>query len=45
MIFSGVLSVIMNFIQVYSYIEPTNNFIVACQAKVLEFGRLFEFWR
>ncbi len=45
MIFSGVVSVIMNFIQVYSYIEPTNNFIVACQAKVLEFGRLFEFWR
>ncbi|MGN0622125.1 MAG: hypothetical protein ACI4I9_09680 [Porcipelethomonas sp.] len=45
MIFSGFLSLVMNFVQIYSYLKPAEIFIQKWQANVLSFGRLFEFWR
>lgn len=45
MIGSGLLCLIMNFIQVYSYLNPVEKFNTVWQANILEFSRLFEFWR
>lgn len=45
MIFSGAMSVIMNFIQEWSYDNPLTLYTPEWQAKALAFSRLFEFWR
>ncbi len=39
------LSVIMNTVQLWSYIGPENGFSTEWQANALSFARLFEFWR
>lgn len=45
MIAAAVMSIVVNFGQIYTYVSPTNNFSVEWQAKVLSFARLFEFWK
>lgn len=45
MIGAGIVSLAMNFVQVYTYSSPETLFPVDWQAKVMTFGRLFEFWR
>ncbi len=45
MIIATALSLVMNFIQIYSYYPPASLFCNEWQAKCLAFARLFEFWR
>jgi len=45
MIGAGIVSLVMNFVQVYTYSSPATLFPAEWQAKVMTFGRLFEFWR
>ena len=39
------LSVVMNTVQIWSYIGPEQGFSTEWQANVLSFARLFEFWK
>ncbi|MBO4878519.1 MAG: hypothetical protein J5501_10965 [Ruminococcus sp.] len=45
MIIAGIVSLIMNFVQIYTYSSPDTNFSTEWYSNVLTFGRLFEFWR
>ena len=45
MIIAGIVSLAMNFVQLYTYSSPETNFPVEWQSKIMTFGRLFEFWR
>ncbi len=45
MIIAAAVSLVMNFVQVYSYYPPAELFNTEWQAKCAAFARLFEFWR
>lgn len=45
MIIAAAVSLVMNFIQVYSYYPPAELFNTEWQANCMAFARLFEFWR
>ena len=45
MVSAMVLSVVMNFIQEWSYDNPVSLYTPEWQARALAFSRLFEFWR
>lgn len=45
MIFSGFVSLLMNFVQMYSYCNPTSLYCIQWQENALAFARIFEFWR
>ena len=45
MIGAGILSLAMNFVQLWSYNPPDSLFPIDWQAKAMTFARLFEFWR
>ncbi|MBP0967441.1 MAG: hypothetical protein J5722_07395 [Oscillospiraceae bacterium] len=42
---AGLISLVMNFIQVRTYVDPTQLGNTEWQANALAFARLFEFWR
>ncbi|MBR3446583.1 MAG: hypothetical protein IKH27_02100 [Oscillospiraceae bacterium] len=42
---AGLISLVMNFIQVRTYVDPTQLGNTAWQANAYTFARLFEFWR
>ncbi len=45
MIVSAIICLVLNFSQIYMWIDPTSNLSAKYQADVLSLGRLFEFWR
>lgn len=45
MITATAVSILMNFIQLYSYLNPAQSFNTQWQANVMSFARLFEFWK